>query len=316
MKTAKNYFLILAILVVVGMSCGNLWAQNTMKRPAGITIHYVEGDPSDWEYDFWQQYVFHYDDEGRIIGLDWNDSDGERGTFEGLTYQLPSSISSADGLFQATLQDGRIVNIQMTDYYEGSYYTDNIQYGYDSNGQCVYYTPTLNDDGVKIEWQNGDITSAVYFDDEYWHFTCSDETAHPFVLMCISPLSTTVDEVYFTIPNLLYNYFGAIPRHLISHVRITDEYGGGDVEDLDYRYTRNADGDVVAVDIVAIDEGEEDELVCIEFFWETVDAVNDVRFSSHPQRYYSLDGRQLTKARKGINIVQVADGTYHKIIQK
>lgn len=298
------------------MPSGNLWAQNTMKRPAGITIHQVEGDPSDWEYNEWEHYVFHYDDEGRIIGLDWNDSDGKHGSFEGLTYQLPSSISSTDGQFQATLQDGRIVNIQTTEYSEGSHYTYNIQYSYDSYGQCVSFTHTLNNDYVKSEWQNGDITTAVFSDDEYWHFTYSDETAHPFVLMCISPLSHAVDEGFFSIPNLLYNYFGAIPRHLISHVRITDEYGRGDVEDFDYRYTRNHDGDVVAVDIVAIDEGEEDEFECIEFFWETVDGVNDVRSSSHPQKYYSLDGRQLTKARKGINIVQAADGIYHKIIQK
>lgn len=305
MKTTRKHLITLAFLIM-GMMSGNLLAQNTNKRPMGITLRWdVKDDPSDWEeYDHWEQYLFHYDDEGRVVGLDWNNSEGESSSLGGFIYQLPSSISSSDGSFQAALQDGRIVNLQVPKYDD----SDNIQFDYDSYGQLI----SMDDDYLRLEWENGDIATAIFYDDEYWHFTYSDDTAHPLVHW----LTSFFDED-FLFSGLLYNYFGATPRHLISHLHITDEYGGGDVEDFDYRYTRNDDGDVIAVDIVYIeDEWEEDEICRMEFSWETVDAVHSVDASSYPQKFYSLDGRRLTKAGKGVFIEQTKDGTFHKVVHK
>ena len=88
------------------------------------------------------------------------------------------------------------------------------------------------------------------------------------------------------------------------------------MEDFDYRYTRNDDGDVIAVDIVYIEDEWEDEELRIEFVWETVDAVHSVDANSYPQKFYSLDGRRLTKAGKGVFIEQTKDGTFHKVVHK
>ncbi len=125
MKTKRKHLITLAFLIM-GMMSGNLLAQNTNKRPMGITLRWdVKDDPSDWEeYDHWEQYLFHYDDEGRVVGLDWNNSEGESSSLGGFIYQLPSSISSSDGSFQAALQDGRIVNLQVSIYDD----PDNIQF--------------------------------------------------------------------------------------------------------------------------------------------------------------------------------------------
>lgn len=171
-----------------------------------------------------------------------------------------------------------------------------------------------------FEWSNGDVISVVLEEDELWKFTHSDETAHPFVLHCLSPFSYMVDEGSISLNDILYNYLGAPTHHLITKVRITgygeDEEDEGDCDELEYRYERDLEGEVVAVDIVSTDDDEEWIFERIEFMWETVDAVTKVDAENRMSSYYSIDGRQLQNITRGINILRDQFGKSHKFIIK
>ena len=129
-----------------------------------------------------------------------------------------------------------------------------------------------------------------------------------------------VDEGSISLNDILYNYLGAPTHHLITKVRITgygeDEEDEGDCDELEYRYERDLDGEVVAVDIVSTDDDEEWIFERIEFMWETVDAVTKVDAENRMSSYYSIDGRQLQNITRGINILRDQFGKSHKFIIK
>lgn len=317
-QSMKKIYLTLALLALLAQTTD---AQNEKRL---MKMSTASGDSQTFEYN----------KDGKLgkvqtILRDEGSKENHVNTFTYTTDKIiqnhyENNSSEADTRI-ATLENGMVKSELLTfSYTEGALhpYTYKYTYTYNDLKQLteILEEPSMSSStAYKLAWSDGDITLITCYRENEpvgeVHLDYDKTIDNPYFVLVLNPLTMILDmENVMPFGQVLGGYFGTVFRHPIKSVHYTvlkkDRFSWSAEDDIEFTYTKNADGDITEVTATE----QETDKITLEWSKVTNGIATTRQATNAANACYTISGMRQKAPVKGLNIIKEPDGTVKKVI--
>ena len=225
----------------------------------------------------------------------------------------------------AILENGIVKSEALTySYAKGGFppYTYQYAYTYNNHKQLteilevpsIFYTTIY-----KLTWANSDLTLITcYRENEPMgeiHLDYDKTIDNPYLALVFNPLTMILSKGSVEPMGQLFGgYFGTVFKHPVKsiHYKVLkkDEFLWSSEDDIEFTYTKNADGDITEVTATE----QETDKITLEWSKVTNGIATTRQATNAANACYTISGMRHKEPAKGLNIIKEPDGTVKKVI--
>ena len=225
----------------------------------------------------------------------------------------------------ATLENGMVKSEALTySYAKGGLppYTYQYTYTYNDLKQLteILEEPSMSSStAYKLAWSDGDITLITcYRENEPMgeiHLDYDKTIDNPYLALVFNPLTMILSNGSVEPMGQLFGgYFGTVFKHPVKsiHYKVLkkDEFLWSAEDDIEFTYTKNADGDITEVTATE----QETDKITLEWSKVTNGIATTRQATNAANACYTISGMRQKAPAKGLNIIKEPDGTVKKVI--
>lgn len=278
--------------------------------------------------------IFEYDKDGKLSKMqtiiqDVMDKENHVSTFTYTADKIVQSFYEGNPANTDTriaiLENGIVKSEALTySYAKGGLppYTYQYTYTYNNHKQLteILEEPSMSSStAYKLAWSDGDITLITCYRENEpvgeIHLDYDKTIDNPYFVLVLNPLTMILDmENVMPFGQVLGGYFGTVFRHPIKSVHYTvlkkDRFSWSAEDDIEFTYTKNADGDITEVTATE----QETDKITLEWSKVTNGIATTRQATNAANACYTISGMRQKAPVKGLNIIKEPDGTVKKVI--
>lgn len=278
--------------------------------------------------------IFEYDKDGKLSKMqtiiqDVMDKENHISTFTYTADKIVQSFYEGNPANTDTriaiLENGIVKSEALTcSYAKGGLppYTYQYTYTYNNHKQLteilevpsIFYTTIY-----KLTWANSDLTLITcYRENEPMgeiHLDYDKTIDNPYLALVFNPLTMILSKGSVEPMGQLFGgYFGTVFKHPVKsiHYKVLkkDEFLWSSEDDIEFTYTKNADGDITEVTATE----QETDKITLEWSKVTNGIATTRQATNAANACYTISGMRHKEPVKGLNIIKEPDGTVKKVI--